>query len=66
MAGKPKELSPDRLAYTIPETSRILGISVGSGWRRAADGTLPVVRIGGCVRVPREALNDLLSGKGRS
>jgi predicted DNA-binding transcriptional regulator AlpA len=59
-----EEPQTTRRTLTIPEASSVLGISVASGWRRAADGTIRTIRIGGCTRVPVDAIDTLLAGKG--
>jgi excisionase family DNA binding protein len=48
------------LTYTIPEAAEALRISSRSVRRRIAEGTLPTVRIGGRLLVPRRALEDWL------
>jgi excisionase family DNA binding protein len=46
------------LTYTIPEAAEALRISSRSVRRRIAEGTLPTVRIGGRLLIPRKALED--------
>lgn len=50
----------DRLTYTVPEAGRLLGISRGTAYAAAADKTLPTIRIGRRLLVPRVALERLL------
>jgi excisionase family DNA binding protein len=50
----------DRLTYTVPEAGRLLGISRGAAYAAAADKTLPTIRIGRRLLVPRAALQRLL------
>jgi excisionase family DNA binding protein len=50
----------DRLTYTVPEAGRLLGISRGAAYAAAADKTLPTIRIGRRLLVPRAALERLL------
>ena len=38
------------------EVARILGVSRSKAYEMMADGTLPVIRIGRAVRVPKRAL----------
>jgi excisionase family DNA binding protein len=49
-----------RLTYTVPETARILGISRGAAYAAAADRTIPTIRVGRRLLVPRAALARLL------
>jgi excisionase family DNA binding protein len=49
-----------RLTYTVPEAARILGISRGAAYAAAAEGTIPTLRIGRRLLVPRVALERLL------
>lgn len=50
---EPEFLSPAQLAAC-------LGISLASVYRRIADDTFPHARIGGLLRVPRTALENLI------
>ena len=50
----------DRLTYTVPEAGRLLGISRGAAYAAAADKTIPTIRIGRRLLVPRAALERLL------
>jgi excisionase family DNA binding protein len=50
----------DRLTYTVPEAGLLLGISRGAAYAAAADKTLPTIRIGRRLLVPRAALQRLL------
>lgn len=51
----------DRLTFTVPEAGRLLGISRGAAYAAAADKTLPTVRIGRRLLVPRASLERLLN-----
>jgi excisionase family DNA binding protein len=51
----------ERLAYSIPEAARALGISRTYAYELAQQGTLPTKRLGNRVVVPRGALERLLS-----
>lgn len=51
---------PERLAYSLPETARLLSVSLSTVKRLIASGSLSVVRIGGQRRVPRSSLYALL------
>lgn len=45
----------------VEEAARLLAISRAQMYRFLAKGALPVVRIGGCVRVPRAAIDDWIA-----
>ncbi len=49
------------LVYTIPEVAELLAIGRGAAYQAAACGQIPTVRIGRSLRVPRWALEELLS-----
>lgn len=51
----------ERLAYSVPEAARALGISRTYAYELAQQGVLPTKRIGNRVVVPRTALERLLS-----
>jgi excisionase family DNA binding protein len=54
------EVSEQRRVLTVTEAAALLRISRSAAYRRVDDGTLPVVRLGGRLRVPVEALENLL------
>jgi excisionase family DNA binding protein len=49
------------LTITIPEAARLLGISRGAAYAAAAEKTLPSIRIGRRLLVPRAAFDRLLN-----
>jgi excisionase family DNA binding protein len=53
----------ERLALSVVEASRALGISASLGYELVARGKLPAVRLGRRVVVPRAALERLLDGR---
>ena len=55
-------LPPDtqRLTVSVEEAGRILGISRGAAYARAGDGSLPTVRLGKRLLVPKGALHKML------
>jgi len=53
---------PRRATYSVPEAGAILGIGRSLAFAAAAAGTLPVIRIGKRLLVPRAALEKLLGG----
>jgi excisionase family DNA binding protein len=52
-----------RLTLSVEDAGRILGISRGAAYARAGDGTLPTIRLGKRILVPKEALNKMLTVK---
>jgi excisionase family DNA binding protein len=51
----------ERLAYRVHEAAEHLGISRSKAYQLIAAGQLPVLRIGGSVRVPAEALKEWIA-----
>jgi excisionase family DNA binding protein len=47
---------------TVDETARVLRISRQMAYKSVRDGTIPSVRIGDRILVPRVRLNALLNG----
>lgn len=58
----PKAGAPQRLTYTVTECALALGVSKELIWSRIWDCTLPSVRVGRRVLVPRAALEALVNG----
>jgi excisionase family DNA binding protein len=52
----------ERRTYSIPEAGKILGISRGAAYDAAKDGSLPTIKIGGRILVPKAVLDRMLSG----
>jgi len=52
---------PDRLALSVEEASRLLGISRSLGYELAAQGRIPTIRLGRRIVVARAALERLLA-----
>lgn len=50
----------ERLCFSVPEASRMLGISRGLGYELARCGKLPVIRFGRRLLVPKAALERML------
>lgn len=46
----------ERILLTVEETAQKLGIGRTLAWKLVQQGNLPSVRLGRCVRVPREEL----------
>jgi excisionase family DNA binding protein len=53
-------VSPERQTYTVPEVARMLGICRVTAYARAKDGTIPTIRLGHRVLVPKSAVLRLL------
>jgi excisionase family DNA binding protein len=52
----------ERLALSIPEAAKRLGISRSLAYVAAHKGEIPTFRIGNRMLVPVEALNRIISG----
>ena len=52
----------ERRTYTVEEAGKILGLSRNTAYARATDGSLPTIRFGRLLLVPRAALDRLLGG----
>jgi excisionase family DNA binding protein len=55
-------LDDTRLAYSMREVATAIGVSERSVWAMCNRGELRSIRIGRSVRIPREALAELLGG----
>ena len=53
-------LDPERLAFSVDEAARVLGVSRDLMYDLVAQGRVPSVRLGRRIVVPRGALEDLL------
>lgn len=53
----------DSELITISEASEILNVSRATAYRLAAHREIPVVMLGGCVRIHRRKLIELLENK---
>jgi excisionase family DNA binding protein len=49
-------VTTERLALTIEEAAELLSISRSLAYRWVKAGTLPSIRVGNAVRIPRRAL----------
>ena len=52
----------DPQVLTVDETARLLRISRGLAFTAVRDGTLPSIRIGRRILIPRQALDDVIAG----
>jgi len=57
-------VTDEKLVYTVPEVSELLGISSIHGYLMAKRGELPVIRLGRRIVVPKAALEKLLANAG--
>ena len=53
-------IDKEPLVYSAAEVQTLLGLSRSAVYARIKDGSLPSIRIGGRLLVPRLALQDLL------
>jgi excisionase family DNA binding protein len=54
-------MSEEKLTLTVPEAARLIGISRMTAYVAVREGTIPSIRIGRRVLVPRAALDRLLA-----
>lgn len=53
----------ERLTLTVPEVARLLRISRGTCYEAVHTGQIPSLRFGRSIRIPRSALERLLTGQ---
>ncbi len=51
------------VAMTVEEAAGVLRIGRSAAYAAARSGDLPVIRVGRCLRVPRDRLAALLDGR---
>lgn len=51
---------PDRLAYTVPQAAKAIGVSVSTLWRRHAEGEIAFIKWHGRTLVRRAELERVL------
>ena len=51
----------ERLLLTVEEAAQRLGIGKTLAWELVWAGVLPSIRLGRCVRVPRQALEEWIA-----
>jgi len=56
------QMTEVRLTMTVDEAATALGLCRNSAYAAAKDGTLPTIRIGKRLLVPRVAIERLLAG----
>ena len=55
--------SAEALTLTIPETARLLGISLSKAYEAARLGQIPTIRLGTRVLVSRRRLEEMVDGQ---
>lgn len=50
----------ERRTISVEEAGRILGVSRGAAYAYAKDGSIPTIRLGKRLLVPKSALNKML------
>jgi excisionase family DNA binding protein len=60
MASPSSDHDPACRTVTVEQAGRILGISRGAAYARADDGSIPTIRLGKRLLVPKAALDKLL------
>jgi excisionase family DNA binding protein len=61
-----KEISSERLLLRIDEVAALIGVSRTTAYSLVNKGEIPSVRIGGLLRIPNDALRQLIEERGRS
>lgn len=59
-AGASRVHDSERRTVSVEEAGRILGISRGAAYTHAKDGSIPTIRLGKRLLVPKAALDKLL------
>jgi len=54
----------DSLVYTIPEVSKLLGLTRNAAYDAAKRGDFPTIRIGKLIRIPKAALHAMIDAAG--
>ena len=53
----------EKLTYNVEETGKALGLSRASAYKAVHDGSIPTIRLGRRLVVPRVQLEKLLNGR---
>jgi len=56
----------ERLVLNVPEAGRLLGVSRGTAYQLAYQGTIPTIRLGKRLVVPKIALERMLNEVGKA
>lgn len=54
-----------RLAFTVDEAARALGLGRSTTYRLVKEGKIPTVRLGGRILVPVHRLSEMVERKAR-
>ena len=57
-------MEPKRLTMTVEEAAATLGVSRALGYELVADGTIPSLRLGRRIVVPRRRLEAMIEAAG--
>jgi excisionase family DNA binding protein len=63
--GAKMEMGDIPAVLTVPEAAKLLGLNRNLAYQAVAEGTIPSLRFGRRIVIPRAALERLLSGTGR-
>ncbi len=55
-----RSVKSEKLLYKVPEVSKLTGLGSSTIWRLIWKGILPACRLGGTVRVPPEAIKQII------
>jgi excisionase family DNA binding protein len=58
-----EQIASEALTLTIPETARLLGISLSKTYEAARLGQIPTIRLGTRVLVSRRRLEEFVDGQ---
>ena len=58
-----KDDRASRRVYAVPEAGEILGLSRNASYEAAKRGDIPTIKIGKLLRVPIQALENMLAMK---
>ena len=56
-------MSEEKLVFSVEEAGKLLSISRATAFARANDGSLPTIRLGRRLLVPKAQLERLLNGE---
>jgi excisionase family DNA binding protein len=62
LTARPDEFPPRRLTLTVEEAAETLGISRAFAYESVANGSIPSIRIGRRILVPKAALERMVNG----
>ena len=60
MKRKTRKVRYGCAVYSVTEAGDLLGISRNSAYAAAKDGSLPVIKVGGLLKVPKAVLDKML------